>query len=159
MKARKYKLFVDRKAKDVVVRTFESRSEAETVKIAKDFAKTLKPGDIVALAGDLGAGKTAFTKGVAQAFGVSADVTSPTFTIVNQYDGEEITLYHFDAYRLENVSVDDCDWLDDYFFSEGVCLIEWAQNIEAILPRGYKTVRIEKNISLGQDYREIVIEE
>ncbi len=138
---------------------FESRSEAETVNVAKEFANTLKPGSIVALAGDLGAGKTAFTKGVAKAFGVNEDVTSPTFTIVNQYDGEALTLYHFDAYRLENVSIDDCDWLDDYFFSDGVCLIEWAENIKDVLPKGYKTVRIEKNIDLGEDYRRIVIED
>ncbi len=138
---------------------FESRSEAETVNVAKEFANTLKPGSIVALAGDLGAGKTAFTKGVAKAFGVNEDVTSPTFTIVNQYDGEALTLYHFDAYRLENVSIDDCDWLDDYFFSDGVCLIEWAENIKEVLPKGYKTVRIEKNIDLGEDYRRIVIED
>ncbi len=137
---------------------FESRSEAETISIAKEFAKTLKPGDIVALAGDLGAGKTAFTKGVAQGLGAKDDVTSPTFTIVNQYDGDSLTLYHFDAYRLENISIDACDWLDDYFFSDGVCLIEWAENIRTALPRGYKTVRIEKNIELGEDFRQIITE-
>ncbi len=138
---------------------FESRSEAETINIAREFAKTLKPGDIVTLAGDLGAGKTAFTKGVAKSLGSDDAVSSPTFNIVNQYDGDDITIYHFDAYRLENVSVDNCDWLDDYFFSGGVCLIEWAENIKDVLPKGYKTVRIEKNIDLGEDYRRIVIEE
>lgn len=138
------------------MKNFESRSEAETIKIAEDFAKTLKSGDIVALSGDLGAGKTAFTKGVAKAFGISDEVTSPTFTIVNQYDGE-LTLYHFDAYRLENVDAHECDWLDDYFFSDGVCLIEWAANIEAVLPKGYINVRIEKDLSKGEDYRTISI--
>ncbi len=138
---------------------FETHSEAETIEIAKNFAKTLKSGDIVTLSGDLGAGKTAFTKGVALGFGVCDAVTSPTFTIVNQYDGEALTLFHFDAYRLENVSTDDCDWLDDYFFSDGVCLIEWAENIKDILPKGYKTVKFEKDISLGENYRKISIEE
>ena len=140
------------------MRTFESRNYQETIEFAKAFAKTLMPGDVVALHGDLGAGKTQFTKGVARAFGIDPDeVSSPTFTIVNQYDGD-MTLYHFDAYRLENVSVDDCDWLDDYFFSDGVCLVEWAKNIEDVLPRGYKKVTIEKDIEKGEDFRRIIIE-
>ncbi len=138
---------------------FETYSEAETINIAKNFAKTLKSGDIVTFVGDLGAGKTAFTKGVAQGLGVLDSVTSPTFTIVNQYDGEALTLFHFDAYRLENVTAADCDWLDDYFFSDGVCLIEWAENIKDVLPKGFKTVTIEKDISLGENYRKITIEE
>ena len=136
---------------------FESRSQAETSDIAKTFAKTLKPGDIIALSGELGAGKTAFTKGVAEFFGISADeVSSPTFTMVNEYNGD-ITIYHFDAYRLENVSADSCDWMDDYFFGDGVCLIEWAVYIEEILPKGYIEVRIEKNPAKGEDYRKITI--
>jgi tRNA threonylcarbamoyladenosine biosynthesis protein TsaE len=138
--------------------TFESKNYQETIEFAKEFAKTLNRGDVVALHGDLGAGKTQFTKGVAEAFGIDPDeVSSPTFTIVNQYDGD-MTLYHFDAYRLENVSVDDCDWLDDYFFSDGVCLVEWAKNIEDVLPRGYKKVTIEKDIEQGEDFRRIIIE-
>ena len=140
------------------MRTFESKNYQETIEFAKAFAKTLNCGDVVALHGDLGAGKTQFTKGVAEAFGIDPDeVSSPTFTIVNQYDGD-MTLYHFDAYRLENVSVDDCDWLDDYFFSDGVCLVEWAKNIEDVLPRGYKKVTIEKDIEQGEDFRRIIIE-
>ncbi len=139
--------------------THNSHSEAETINIAKTFAMTLKSGDVVALKGDLGAGKTAFTKGVALAFGVDEAVTSPTFTIVNQYDGQKLTLYHFDAYRLENVSLSDCDWLDDYFFSDGVCLVEWAENIIDALPKGYKTVTIQKDACLGEDFRQIIIED
>ncbi len=136
---------------------FETHSEAETIMLAREFSKTLKSGDIVAFCGDLGAGKTAFTKGVAQGLGATEPVTSPTFTIVNQYDGEKLTLFHFDAYRLENVSPDDCDWLDDYFFADGVCLIEWAENIKDVLPKGCKTVAIEKNIEFGENYRKITI--
>ena len=139
------------------MKIFESHSEAETIAFAKEFAATLCPGDIVAFDGELGAGKTAFTKGVALGLGISEDVTSPTFTIVNQYDGDT-TLYHFDVYRLENVNPVECDWMDDYFFSDGVCLIEWAENIEAILPSGFKTVRIKKDIRKGEDYRQIVID-
>ena len=136
---------------------FISHSECETLKIAKRFAQALKPGDIVALIGDLGAGKTAFTKGLADYFSVLQDVTSPTFTIVNEYNGG-IDLYHFDAYRLENVSPDSCDWMDDYFFGNGICIIEWAQNIEEILPEGYYKISFYKNPDLGDDYREITIE-
>ena len=140
------------------MKTFESKNYQETIEIAKAFAKTLCPGDVVALHGDLGAGKTQFTKGVALFLGIDPEeVSSPTFTIVNQYDGN-LTLYHFDAYRLENVSADDCDWLDDYFFSDGVCLVEWAKNIENVLPRGYRKVTIEKEIEKGEDFRRIIIE-
>ncbi len=137
--------------------TFLSYSEEETRNIAKDFAKALTPGSIIALSGDLGAGKTAFTKGIADFFGIDGDVSSPTFTIVNEYNGS-LDLYHFDAYRLENVDPDRCDWMDDYFFGDGICIIEWAQNIEAVLPRGYFDVKIGKDASLGEDFRKIVIE-
>ena len=136
---------------------FESRSAEETFKIAQEFAKSLESGDIVALSGDLGAGKTAFTAGIAAALGVKESVTSPTFTIVNQYDGD-ITLYHFDAYRLENVSPSECDWMDDYLFGDGVSVIEWAKNIEAVLPKGYIDIRIEKAPDKGENFREIIID-
>ncbi|MBE7023010.1 MAG: tRNA (adenosine(37)-N6)-threonylcarbamoyltransferase complex ATPase subunit type 1 TsaE [Clostridia bacterium] len=139
------------------MKVFESCSEAETRSIAKKFAEALEPGSIIALRGDLGAGKTAFTKGIADYFCIDSDVSSPTFTIVNEYNGS-LDLYHFDAYRLENVDPESCDWMDDYFFGDGVCIIEWAQNIEAVLPKGYFDVRIEKNPSKGEDYREILIE-
>lgn len=136
---------------------FVSHSEGETKEIAKEFAKDLVPGSIIALVGDLGAGKTAFTKGIAEFFEIEGDVSSPTFTIVNEYNGS-LDLFHFDAYRLEDVSPDECDWMDDYFFDDGVCIIEWAQNIEKVLPQGYFLVRIEKKPQMGEDYREILIE-
>ena len=135
---------------------FVCHGEAETRLVAKRFAESLQPGAIVALLGDLGAGKTAFTKGVADFFEIEGEVSSPTFTVVNEYNGT-LDIYHFDAYRLENVDVDNCDWMDDYFFGDGICLIEWAQNIQAVLPKGYYEVRIEKNPDMGDDYREIYI--
>ena len=135
---------------------FESYNEADTIRIAEALAAQLKAGDIVTLSGDLGAGKTAFVKGVAMAFDSKDEVTSPTFTLVNQYDGQ-LTVYHFDAYRLENVSPEECDWLDDYLFGDGVCLIEWAENIRAVLPCGCIEVVIEKNPEKGEDYRKITI--
>jgi len=133
-----------------------SRSEAETIEIAENIAKTLKSGDVVALCGELGAGKTAFVKGVSGYFGATDAVSSPTFTIVNEYNGS-LDIYHFDAYRLENVSIDECDWLDDYLFGDGICLIEWAENIENVLPEGYIKIRISKNPDEGEDYREIEV--
>lgn len=136
---------------------FFSHSEAETKDIAKNFAQNLTPGSIVALVGDLGAGKTAFTKGLAEFFEIKGDVSSPTFTVVNEYNGS-LDLYHFDAYRLENVKAEDCDWMDDYFFGDGVCVIEWAQNIEQVLPSGYFKVSIEKCPQEGDCIREILIE-
>ena len=138
------------------MKIFESRSENETIEIAAEFAKSLKSGDVVALGGDLGAGKTAFVKGVSKALLAKDAVSSPTFSLVNQYDGK-LTIYHFDAYRLQNIRPEDCDFFDDYLFSDGVCLIEWAENIKEILPRGYIDIKIEKNPELGQEYRKITI--
>lgn len=139
------------------MKKFVSHSEGQTKEIAKEFAKELVAGNVIALVGDLGAGKTAFTKGIAEFFGIEGEVSSPTFTIVNEYNGS-LDLFHFDAYRLENVDPDQCDWMDDYFFGGGICIIEWAQNIEKVLPKGYFLVRIEKNPEMGEDYREILIE-
>lgn len=138
------------------MKTFVSNSAKETEKIAYNFAKTLSQGDIVALSGELGAGKTAFVKGVAKYFNISGETSSPTFTIVNEYNGD-IDLFHFDAYRLENIDETNLDWLDDYLFGDGICLIEWAENITSILPDGYIKIDITKNPDSGSDYREITI--
>lgn len=135
-----------------------SHSEEETQNIAKEIAKTLTEGDIITLNGDLGAGKTAFVRGIADYFGADADeVTSPTFTLVNEYDGD-IKIYHFDVYRLENPSLDECDWMDDYLFGDGICLIEWAENIKEVIPKKFIEVNIAKNSEKGEDYREITCE-
>ena len=136
---------------------YTSHCIKDTQKIAKEIASTLKCGDVVSLSGELGAGKTAFVRGIADFFGFSGDVTSPTFTLVNEYDGEEMTLYHFDAYRLENANTDQLDWIDDYLFGEGVCLIEWAEFINPILPDNTIFVEITKNPQMGDDYREILV--
>jgi tRNA threonylcarbamoyladenosine biosynthesis protein TsaE len=136
---------------------YTSHCIKDTQKIAEEIASTLKCGDVVSLSGELGAGKTAFVRGIADFFGFSGDVTSPTFTLVNEYDGEEMTLYHFDAYRLENANTDQLDWIDDYLFGEGVCLIEWAEFINPILPDNTIFVEITKNPQMGDDYREILV--
>lgn len=133
---------------------FTSHSEQDTEKIGYNFAKELKKGDIVAFYGDLGVGKTAFIRGIAEYFGI-LETASPTFTIVNEYNGN-VTLYHFDAYRITAE-----DWLscgfDEYLFGNGICLIEWAENIDSILPDGTIRVKISKNTDINYDYRDIEV--
>ena len=134
-----------------------TQNEKETKALGYEFARKLSPGAIVALSGDLGCGKTAFVKGVAEFFGSEDDVTSPTFTLVNEYYGD-MTVYHFDVYRLENPSLEECDWMDDYLFGDGVCLIEWADNIKNVLPNGTIWIRFSKMPESGDDCREIEID-
>ena len=129
-------------------------SEEETRNLGVELAKRLSPGAVVALSGDLGCGKTAFTKGVTSYFGDVEDVTSPTFTLVNEYDGS-VVIYHFDVYRLENPSLEECDWMDDYLFGDGICLIEWADNIKNVLPENTIWVRFAKSPD-DENCREII---
>ena len=118
-----------------------SKSEAQTQDIAFEYAKTLTGGDVVILDGEMGAGKTAFAKGVAKGLGVKDEITSPTYAYMNDYDG---VLYHYDCYRLSSGEDAEALGLTDYFYLKGVCLIEWAQNISDVLPRNCKRVKIEK---------------
>lgn len=138
------------------MKRFETENPQETRALGREIAQTLAPGAILALVGDLGCGKTALVKGIVDAFGDGEEVTSPTFTLVNEYDGE-IPVYHFDVYRLENPSEEECDWMDEYFFSEGICLIEWADNIRDILPENTLWITFAKNPEKGENYREIII--
>ena len=117
-----------------------SQSEKQTQKIAFEYAKTLKMGDVVVLSGDLGAGKTAFTKGVAEYFGLDG-VTSPTYAYLNVY-GDKI--YHYDCYRLSCGEDAVALGLTDYFNGDNICIIEWAENIKDVLPENYKKVVIER---------------
>jgi tRNA threonylcarbamoyladenosine biosynthesis protein TsaE len=112
---------------------FVTRSEAETLGLAAEFACMLRPGDVVALVGDLGSGKTVFTKGVAAGLGVCNTVTSPTFTLIQEYRGR-IPLHHMDLYRLRDIREILDIGVDEYFFSDGVCLIEWAEKLGDRLP-------------------------
>ncbi|HIW57240.1 MAG TPA: tRNA (adenosine(37)-N6)-threonylcarbamoyltransferase complex ATPase subunit type 1 TsaE [Firmicutes bacterium] len=138
------------------MKKYISNSEEETRKAAAEIAAGLKPGDVIALNGDLGAGKTAFVKGIAEYFSCEDDVTSPTFTLVNEYGGD-VCIYHFDVYRLENPSIEECDWMDDYFFGDGICIIEWADNIKSVLPADSIRIDILKDPLKGEDYREIIV--
>lgn len=131
---------------------FVSESAEDTVEFAKKFASTLKGGDVVLLNGEMGAGKTVFAKGVALGLGIEEEVLSPTYAYMNDYGGK---LYHFDCYRLSGGGQAEALGLCDYFYSDGVCLIEWAENISSVLPEKVKTVNITK---LGNDKRQIVYE-
>lgn len=136
---------------------YTSLGEEDTQRIAERIAETLKSGDIITLNGDLGAGKTAFVRGIAKYFDAKEDVASPTFTLVNEYNGS-LKIYHFDVYRLENPSLDECDWMDDYLFGDGICLIEWAENIKEVIPKKHIEVCLNKNPEKGDNYREITFE-
>ena len=133
-----------------------SYSPEETQNIAAAFAQNLRRGDVVALYGGLGAGKTAFVKGVTRALGCTDEVSSPTFTLVNEYLGQ-LPVYHFDVYRLEQLSQSDSEWIDEYLFGDGVCLVEWAENIRSLLPEGTIRVELRKDFEKGENYREIII--
>lgn len=133
---------------------FISKSEKDTSKIAKKFEKCLKGGEVVVLNGDLGAGKTTFTKALCKALKVKENVTSPTFTLMNIYTSGRLPLYHFDMYRLEDESEAQELGLNDFFYSNGVCMIEWAENIKNLLPKKLITINIEK---LGETSRKFEI--
>lgn len=140
-------------------KVWDSFSERETVQIAKNLAKQAKAGDVYCLSGDLGVGKTVFTKGFAKGLGIQEPVNSPTFTIMQIYEEGNLPLYHFDVYRIEDVEEMEEIGYEDYFYGEGVCFIEWAELIKEILPKNCKKIKIEKDISKGFDYRRIEIEE
>lgn len=136
----------------------ESYSEKETFQIAKELAGQACAGEVYCLTGDLGVGKTIFTKGFAAGLGITEPVSSPTFTIVQIYDEGRLPLYHFDVYRIEDIEEMEEIGYEDCFYGEGVCLIEWADLIKEILPKQRKKIRIEKDLDKGFDYRKITIE-
>ena len=128
---------------------FISKSSEDTKNFAREYAKTLRRGDVVLLDGDMGAGKTVFVKGIAEGLGIEETVTSPTYAYMNDYDGR---LFHYDCYRIETPEQAERLGLADYFDMGGVCLIEWPQNIAPLLPRNVKRVAIRK---LSENEREI----
>ena len=133
---------------------FITHSPEETEKIGEALAKSLQPGTILAYRGDLGAGKTAFTRGLARGLGCKETVTSPTYTIVNEYLGGRLPLFHFDMYRLASSDdLWDIGW-EDYLEREGVCAVEWSENVADAMENAV-TVTIEK---LGENTRQITIE-
>ena len=135
----------------------ESFSREDTLQIAYQMAQNAQPGQVYALIGDLGVGKTVFTKGFAEGLGIEEPVSSPTFTILQIYEEGRLPLYHFDVYRIEEPEEMEEVGFDDYVYGDGVCLIEWAGRIEEILPEETIWVRIEKDLAQGLDYRRIAV--
>ncbi|MEY8395407.1 tRNA (adenosine(37)-N6)-threonylcarbamoyltransferase complex ATPase subunit type 1 TsaE [Lachnospiraceae bacterium 45-P1] len=136
-----------------------SRCPEDTYALGKQLGETALPGEIICLNGGLGVGKTVFTKGFAAGLGITEPVDSPTFTIVKQYDTGRVPMYHFDVYRIGDVSEMEEVGYEDCFYGEGVTLIEWSGLIVEILPPHVTTVTIEKDLEKGFDYRKITVEE
>ena len=136
----------------------ETNSEKETFELGKKIGENAKAGQIYTLTGDLGVGKTVFTKGLAKGLGITESVCSPTFTIVQIYEEGRLPLYHFDVYRIGDPEEMDEIGYEDYFYGEGLCMIEWAQLIEEIIPENARHITIEKDLAKGFDYRRITIE-
>lgn len=137
--------------------TFESFSAEDTFQLGKRLGQEAKPGSVFTLIGDLGVGKTVFTQGVASGLGIEEPVNSPTFTIVQVYESGRLPFYHFDCYRIGDVEEMEEIGYMDYFYGEGMTMIEWANLIEEILPEHYQQITIEKNLEKGFDYRVITI--
>ena len=136
----------------------ETRSPEETFALGEKLGREAKPGQIYTLNGDLGTGKTVFTQGFASGLGITEPVNSPTFTILQVYEEGRMPFYHFDVYRIGDVEEMDEIVYEDCFYGEGVCLIEWAELIEEILPENVIVVTIEKDLEQGFDYRKITLE-
>jgi tRNA threonylcarbamoyladenosine biosynthesis protein TsaE len=135
----------------------ESFSMEDTFLLGVKLGENAKQGEIYCLSGDLGVGKTVFTQGFAKGLGIDEAVNSPTFTIIQQYMGR-LPLYHFDVYRISDIDEMEEIGYMDYFYGEGVCLVEWAELIEELLPPDRITIQIKKKMDKGFDYREIFIE-
>lgn len=135
-----------------------TNSPEETFALGRELGQQALPGEIYCLDGDLGVGKTVFTQGFAAGLGIAGPVSSPTFTIVQQYDDGRLPLYHFDVYRIGDIEEMDEIGYEDCFYGEGVCLIEWSQLITEILPEQVVRIRIEKDLERGFDYRRITVE-
>ena len=137
---------------------YESFSAKDTLQLGSRLGKFCKAGDVILLHGDLGVGKTVFSKGIGEGLGIEEPISSPTFTILQVYEEGRIPLYHFDVYRIADIEEMEEIGYEDYFYGEGVCLIEWAKQIQEILPDRTIQVTIAKNLKQGFDYREIVLE-
>lgn len=137
----------------------ETNSAEETFRLGEKLGHLAIPGQIYTLNGDLGVGKTVFTQGVASGLGIKEPVNSPTFTIVQEYEDGRMPFYHFDVYRIGDIEEMDEIGYEDYFYGEGLCMIEWANLIEEILPDKRYDVTIKKDLEKGFDYRKITIKE
>lgn len=134
---------------------FESNSAEDTFAFGQKLGREAVPGEIICLDGDLGVGKTVFTQGFAAGLGIDDYVNSPTFNIVKEYEGGRLPLYHFDVYRIGDPSEMEEIGYEDYFYGQGVSIIEWPGQIEELLPKEARWVRIRKDLTKGFDYRRI----
>lgn len=137
----------------------ETFSPEETFEFGKELGKQAKAGTVICLDGELGVGKTVFTQGFAAGLGIEEPVNSPTFTILQIYEEGRLPLYHFDVYRIEEPEEMDEIGYEDYFYGDGVCLIEWASMISELIPETAIQVTIKKDLEHGFDYRMITVEE
>ena len=140
------------------MKKWESQSADETFDIAGRIASEARSGDIFCLTGELGAGKTVFAKGFAAGIGIKDTVTSPTFSILNVYSGQRGFFYHFDVYRISDILEMEDTGYEDYFYGNGICLIEWADIIKDIVPEGAVWIRLTKDFSKGEGYRLIEVD-
>ncbi|MCR5409692.1 MAG: tRNA (adenosine(37)-N6)-threonylcarbamoyltransferase complex ATPase subunit type 1 TsaE [Lachnospiraceae bacterium] len=137
----------------------ETHSQEETRALAREIGERADAGTVIGLTGDLGCGKTVFAKGIAEGVGVKEHVSSPTYTIMQQYDDGRMPVYHFDVYRIGDVSELDETGYEDCFFGEGISIVEWADMVREIMPEDTIWVSISRDLSKGEDYRRIVIED
>ena len=135
----------------------ETNTAKETFEFGRSLGEAAKPGTVYTLIGDLGVGKTVLTQGLAKGLSIDEPINSPTFTIVQVYEEGRLPLYHFDVYRIGDVVEMEEIGYEDYFYGEGVSLIEWANLIEEILPDKYTEIKIEKDLEKGFDYRKITV--
>ena len=142
----------------VINKVYETNGPEETMRTGRMLGESAAPGQVYALVGDLGVGKTVFTKGFAEGLGIEEPVNSPTFTILQIYEDGRIPLYHFDVYRIEEPEEMEEIGFDEYIDGDGVCLIEWAGRIEELLPEDVIVVFIEKDLEKGLDYRRITVQ-
>jgi len=138
---------------------YETLSAEETRELGRKIGAKASPGSVYTLVGDLGVGKTVFTQGIAEGLEIEEPICSPTFTIVQVYEEGRMPFYHFDVYRIGDIEEMDEIGYEDYFYGEGVCMIEWANLIEEILPEHRWDITIEKDLEKGFDYRKITIKE
>ena len=141
------------------IQIIESFAPEETLELGRTMGRNAKPGDVYTLIGDLGVGKTVFTQGIAEGLEIDEAICSPTFTIVQVYEEGRMPFYHFDVYRIGDIEEMDEIGYEDYFYGEGLCMIEWANLIEEIIPAHHKEIIIEKDLEKGFDYRKITIKE
>ena len=142
---------------DKKVMEFETFSPEETLELGRKFGREAQPGEVYTLVGDLGVGKTVFTQGIEQGLGIEEPICSPTFTIVQVYEEGRMPFYHFDVYRIGDIEEMDEIGYEDYFYGDGLTMIEWANLIEEILPDHYREITIEIDLEKGSDYRKITI--